>query len=64
MAWHQPQNYFDLMQLSCVMLWKKIQLAMSEIKDTQWNVQEYVIFNASPKMSHNFEVIHHYIVNL
>ena len=27
----------------------KMQFAMSEIKDKQWNIEEYTIFNTSPK---------------
>ena len=43
MAWHQPLiSIVALMQIACVVLWT--QNAMSDIKDTQKNVQEYVIF--------------------
>ena len=36
---------------------RNVQLAMSEIKDAQQNLQECIIFNASLKISHNFQGI-------
>ena len=42
----------------------EMQLAKYEIKDTQQNVQECIVFNISSKISHNFQSIYHNIVNL
>ena len=40
-----------------------MQLALAEIKDTQYNPQECVIFNTTRKVPHNLQGIHHCIVN-
>ena len=65
MAWRQPQNFFvTLMQLSRVVLWAKMKLAMPAIKDTQPNLQECVICNTSHKIYYNSQGIHNFIVNL
>ena len=50
MAWYPPQiSIVTLMQLRHV-LWTKMQLAMSEIKDPQYNDPECVIFKTSHKI--------------
>ena len=41
-----------------------MQLALSKIKNTQQNLQEYTIFEYPKNVFHNFQNIHHYIVNL
>ena len=35
-----------------------MQFAMSEIQDTQYTVQECIIFYTFPKISHNFQPLH------
>ena len=60
MARHEPQtNIITLMRISRVVLWKKIQIAMSKIGEKQLDVQECVIFYTSSKISRNFQGIHH-----
>ena len=65
MAWHQPQiNIVTLLTLPCVVLWKTNEMCNVQKKDIHRNLQKCIIFNISPKMSHNFQGIQHYMVNL
>ena len=53
-------KYFTLVQLSCVALWAKRQVAMAEIQDARWTVYDF--FYTSPQISPNFRVIHPYVI--
>ena len=53
MACHQQQTSFvTLIQLSRVVLWAENAISNFGFKDTQENIQEYIIFIASPEICH------------
>ena len=55
MAWQQPlTSMVNFMELARVVSWAKMQLTMSEIKDTQFYVQEWA----------DFQGVHHHYNNV
>ena len=52
------------MQLLCVVLWTTNWICNVQKRDIHMNLQKCIIFNISPKISHSFQGIQHYMVNL